>query len=169
MKHTVVNDLNHFSYHDAEIQEMKWHDNNLVFVVSEINATTTNAQNSHCKDMCIDNANILFENAHIESIVFNAYKTYDSNKNLVKSVEAETATEEEYADILRESLNDYCYILSMSNYKKSTDDRYTICFIIDGGAGSYDLTISFVRSTISWKDFLGEAWYEHLKWKKQEG
>ena len=122
MKHIVINELNHFSYHDAEIQEMKWHGNDLIFVVSGINATTTNTQNSYCKDMCIDNATIVFENASIESIVFDAYKTYDSNKILIKSVEAEAATEEEYADILRESLNRYCYIFSMDNYKKSTDN-----------------------------------------------
>ena len=167
MIYTAINELNHFEYHDAELNNISWLAENLLWELSAINATTENTQNSSCKDMCVGNAEITFEYAHIESIVFTAYQVYDSNNILINSVEARTTIPEEYDEILKESLRSFCYIMSMDEYKGSEEERYIARFNIYAGIGGYDLTISFSKSTVAWNEFSGEAWYEHPKWKNQ--
>ena len=165
LKYIAVNELDHFEYHDAELRKIAWKDTNLVWELSAVNVTTENTQNNSCKDMCIESAEIMFESCNIESIIFSACGRYDSNGALIESVEAEIALPEEYDEILRESLSSYCYIFSMNQYEKTESGKYWACFTIDGGAGHYDITISFLKSIVSWDMFSGEAWYEHPQWK----
>ena len=138
----------------------------MVWVVSAVNATTANTQNEFNEDMCIKNASIIFDDAHIESIVFNAYRVYDSNNNLIESKDAITAIPSEYTDILTETLKSYCNIISMQELTATDTSRYRACFNIDGGAGSYYLTIEFAKSIVQWNEFSGKAWYELEKWKE---
>ena len=167
MKHTVVNELNNFDYHDARLKMMQWDGSRFVWAVSAINATTKNSQNSFSKDMCIADATLVFDDARIESIAFGGYKTVDSTGNLIKSVAPRAAKPDEYKEILAKTPNSYSYIYSMGKYETTKDGGYIACFDIDGGAGSYNLTIVFSKSAVCWDEFSGEAWYEHPKWKKQ--
>ena len=166
MKYTTINELNHFSFHDATIKAMTWFGKDLKWELYAVNATTDNTQNDFEKDMCIESAEVIFTDALIESIVFGGYKTYGSGGILIEEVEAKTALAEEHDNILRDSLTNYCYILSMDNYKQAEDGRYLADFNIDGGLGMLLATLTFSGVTLSWEEFGGEAWYEHPKWKK---
>jgi len=128
---------------------------------------TTNTQNINSKDLCIENATMIFENFSVEKLEFGTYEVYDSNRVLIKSVGANTAKEEEYPAILAETTSSYCYIYGMDNLEKVNGELYRVCFNIDGGAGNYYLTFTFAKSIVEWDSFSGEAWYEHPKWKKQ--
>ena len=165
MKYTVINELNHFEYHDALLKKNTWNNKHLHWEVSAVNATIENSQNNFCKDMCIGNAEIIFEQAHIESIVSDAYQVYDSDNNLVESVKAVTVASEEYNKILSKLNEDYCFIMNMDGYQISENGNYTVCFSIYGSAiHGYCITISFSKSIISWDEFSGDAWYEDPKW-----
>ena len=170
MKYTAINELNHFVYHDALLKKMTWRNKNLHWELSAVNATIENSQNNFCKDMCIESAEIIFEQAHVVSIVSNAFQVYDSDNNLVESVEAITAISEEYDTILSKSLENYCFIMSMDGYQISENGNYEACFnIADLVTHGYYITISFSKSIVSWEEFSGEAWYEESKWKTGQG
>ncbi len=160
MNYTAIDELNHFNFHDAELYQIEFHDGSMKWQLSSINATKQNSQNSFDKDMCIKDAVIVFEHVKIEKIVFSAYKVYDSNNTMIKSEEAKTANPDEYDEILRSTLDDYCYIYSMEQLPDIEEKMQSVCFNIDGGAGNFYLTISFSKSLVQWNEYGGKAWYE---------
>jgi hypothetical protein len=164
MKYEVINELTNFDYHDAYVNKIDFQNRQMIWEVENINATTKNSQNNFDEDMCVENAVMIFENAHIESIVFGAYKIYDSNNILIESKEAETASSEEYDEILKSEIKEYCsYIYAMELFEILDNEQYKACFSI---ANMY-LTIIFSKSIIKWDNFCGKAWYEDEKFKKQ--
>jgi hypothetical protein len=100
MKYKSINELDAFSFHDAEIEEITMTETEMIWFVSDINATTKNTQNDNSKDMRIEIAMMKFENVSIESLIFSASKTYGPDKKPIKSVEAMPAEPEKYAEIL---------------------------------------------------------------------
>lgn len=168
MVYQSTNELDCFQFHDATIREIKLIDTNMIWLVAAINAMTTNTQNDNEKDMCVSEAIITFENITIEKIEYGAYKVYDSNSTLIKSVDAKTEKLEKYASVLKESTSSYCYIYGMDEYTKLEDNTtYRACFNIDGGAGSFYITFTFSKAVVEWNEYDGEAWYEHPKWKEK--
>jgi hypothetical protein len=166
MRYVSVNELSHFQFHDSGISTIDFDKQRMVWEVEAVNATTSNSQNDFSEDMCIKNAIITFENPCIESIVFGAYQVFDSNRNLIESHEDVTAPPTEYADILKNTPQSYCYILSMDELPSDDADGYRACFNIDGGAGNYYLTMKFSKSIIKWEEYSGKAWYESEPFKK---
>jgi hypothetical protein len=167
MEYIAIDELNHFSFHDAEIQKIDFCFGNMKWQVTAANATIQNTQNSLQKDMCIDEAEIIFEDVQVEKIVFSAYKVFDSNNNLIQSVEEKIADSDEYIDILENTVSGFCYIYSMENLLKLDDKKYSVCFNIDGSVGNYYLTLLFSKSIVQWNKYRGIAWYEDEKWKKK--
>lgn len=167
MRYTATNELDCFQFHDAAIKEIKLTDSKMIWTVSCINAMTTNSQNENPKDMCVKHAVMAFDHVAIDKLQFSAYKVYDSNQNLIESVETTLAKPNEYDDILSESTDSYCYIYGMDELISVDGGKYRACFHIDGGAGNYYLTFTFANSIVEWDEYSGEAWYEHPKWKKK--
>lgn len=167
MKYTAINELDSFQFHDAEIKDIKLIDNKMLWTVSAINVMTTNSQNDNPKDMCVKDAIITFEETCINKLEFGAYTIHDSNNNLIESSEATVAKPEEYENILLESMNSYFFIFGLDELVKLDDEKYSACFNVDGGAGSYYLTFIFSKAIVEWDEYDGEAWYEHPKWKKK--
>jgi len=161
MKYKSINELDAFSFHDAEINEATLSETEMIWSVSDINATTKNTQNDNSKDMRIENAVMKFENVSIKSLVFSASKTYGPDKKLIKSVEAMPAEPEKYAEILSKT----GFIFGVDEYRQKPDNTYSVRFNIDG-TEIYNLTFSFSKSIIEWDEFSGEAWYEHPRFKK---
>lgn len=128
---------------------------------------TTNTQNHNEKDMCTKEATIIFENNSIEELKFGAYSIYNSNHKLIESAEERVEKAEEYANILAKSTTSYCYIYGMDEFFKVENEKYRACFDINGGAGNYYLTFTFSKAIVEWDEYIGEAWYEHPKWKKE--
>jgi len=155
----AINELSHFHFHDAEINNIEFKNEQMIWEVSAVNATKTNSQNKFDDDMCIEDALIEFENIRIESIIFGAYTVHDSDNNLIESKEAIPAEPSEYANILKNTLNSYCYIYSMEELPTTNTNLYRACFNIDGGAGNYYLTIEFAKSIVTWSAYSGVAWY----------
>ncbi len=166
MKYRSINELDCFEFHDAIIKELSIVNNNMMWLASSINAMTTNSQNTNIKDMCVKEAVMMFENMQIDSIVFNSWKSYDSQNNLIESVAAVTAKPEEYEDIIKKSFKRCCYIQSMEEINKQNEGNYKSCFLLDSIAGMFYFTFSFSKSIVEWNEFSGEAWYEHPKWNK---
>lgn len=169
MQYISIDEMEHFSFHDAELISIDLLDQSMKWVTKHINATTENTQNSHPTDMCVAEAEIVFETVEIKSIIFCEYKMFDSNHKLVKHEKPREAPPCEFDSILRESLSAYCWINGMHTESAPTDGKHkhSVTFSIDGGAGFFDMLLVFDRVVISWDKFDGKAWYVDAPWNKQ--
>lgn len=165
MKYTATNELTHFQYHDAKIEEINIDEKQMTFEVSALNATAENSQNNFQEDMCIKSAIMIFENASIRRITFYGHDVWDTSNVKIDSVQSVNAKPEEFSDILLNAANIPCYIMWMEELS-AIDSKNRISFDISSNAGVYDLEISFSKSIVSWDEFCGKAWY--LKRKGNE-
>lgn len=167
MKYKSINELSNFEFHDAIIKKINFNGKELILIVSSLNATIQNSKNDFEKDMCIEKANLIFENVNIESIVFSAYKNFDADGNLINSVEAVYVEPKEYKNILKTKDNDYGWFYAMGELLQLSDKTYKVSFDMEGYfVGFYAITFKFSKVTVEWNNFNGEAWYENKKWKK---
>ena len=162
MKYTSVNELSNFDYHDAELNSIIFQDCCLRWEVSNINATTANSQNDFGVDMCIGNATMVFNDVTIEGIVFGAYTS--TQNGIITEYPSVAVKSEEHLDALKSIIDEDSYIYDLEELVAIDANRYKARFHI--GFNTY-LSFIFTESIISWKEFIGKAWYEHDKWKKQ--
>ena len=163
MKFSSINELGDFQFHGAVIADIMLQDSEMVWHISAINTTSQDKQNDYATDMCIENATMIFENIQIESLIFSSYQVYDSTNTLIKDVEAKTISSEEYKEILI-TPNKNCFtIFAMSAFSKNEDENvYAARFNIDGEKGNFDLTFSFSKTIVEWKEHFGESGLERL-------
>jgi len=167
MKFVAIDEINHFEYHDAVIKKMEIIEDKMTWIVSELNATIQNSQNSFIEDMCINECEIIFDHYKIEEIIFSAYKIFDSNQNLIESVDARTADFEDYIGIIEDTMKNSCRIVGMIEMPETSDGRKKACFGIDGNRDYFDITFSFTKFTARWNEYNGKAWYEDKIWKEK--
>lgn len=70
MKYIAIDELNHFHFHDAKLENIDFRNENMIWQLSAVNATKKNSQNNFDKDMCIENAEVVFEHFNIIKIIF---------------------------------------------------------------------------------------------------
>jgi len=164
MKYVSINELLHFDFHDSVIERIDLNDDEMIWLVSAVNALSSNSQNNHDDAMCIESAAITFENVSIESIVTGAYTVHQYGK-LIESHEEKTVTSSKYNDILRETVGGN-HIHGLDDFS-ADNNQYSACFNIDSytETGNYFLTIKFTKVIVQWENFNGKAWYATDKWK----
>jgi len=165
LKYTATNELSHFQYHDAKIEEINIDEKQMTFVVSALNATTENSQNNFQEDMCIKKAIMIFEDVSIRGITFYGHDVWDTNNVKIDSVPSVNAKPEDFFKILLNPENIPCYIMWMEKLSV-IDCKQRIAFDILSNAELYALEISFSKAIVSWDEFCGKAWY--LKRKGNE-
>ncbi len=167
MPYISIDELEHFEFHDAEVVSIELKDQCMKWMTRNINATKENTQNSFQIDMCVPEAEIIFETVEIKSIIFGEFKVFNANHELIRHEKPREACPGEFASILSESLSTYCWIFEMEKEPADGKHKYAAAFTIDGGAGCFDIQLAFDRVVISWNEFSGKAWYEDDIWKKK--
>jgi len=173
MQYVAIDELEHFEYHDAEIVSIELKEHCMKWITKHINATKENTQNGYPTDMCVAEAEVVFESVEIKSIIYAEFKSkelkdiFSNNSELILHEKPREA----YASILSESVSAYCRIHGMHMEKTPADGKhkYAASFAIDGGAGVFDLHLDFDRMVISWNEFNGKAWYEEDIWRMKRG
>ncbi len=169
MSYVSVDELDRFQFHDAQLRDISFEQDAMIWEVSAINATTDNTQNAFPTDMCVKEAKMVFVNVQISQIIFAAYKVFDSNRVLLQSVEASEADPADYIDILKRTITDgYAYLMGASQLMQDPH-ACTACFGVDGGAGCFDMTFTYTRVIVEWEEYDGKAWYENEEFKKSRG
>ena len=170
MKYLSVNEPNNFSFHDAVINKVRVEDNDMIWTVEAANAEKTNSQNPYDKAMCIDSAEVVFKNFHIDSIVAPEYKTVHNGSEYITPEKILTGSEiKDLIDLILQE-EEFGYIYSLNGVK--SDDGFTIEIMLcpyreisPFNGMFYDITIACDEFTVGWDNFDGAAWYESDKWK----
>lgn len=168
MLYTSIDELAHFEYHDAEVVNIEMKDQCMTWTTKSINATTENTQNSYPTDMCIADAEIVFKSIEIKRLIFCESGVVDANNNYIQTTMQREANPAEYASILTESVNGYCWIHGMHMVETPTDGKHRYCadFSIVANDDVFDILLEFDHVVISWDAFNGKAWYEDSPRKK---
>ncbi len=171
MQYIAIDELEHFEYHDAEIVSIERKEHCMKWITRHINATKENTQNGYPTDMCVAEAEIIYESVEIQSIIFAGSGTLNDNHEYIQLEKPREAKPSEFTSILSDSLSNYCRIHGMGMEKAPPDGKhkYAASFTIDGGAGIFDIMLDFDRVVISWNEFNGIAWYEEDDCKKRRG
>jgi len=167
MKYKAINEISHFSYHDAEITSFTIKEHTMHWIVDDINATTENSQNNLVEDMRILGCIIEFENFQVDEIIFSGYSQFDQNNTLIRSVPARSADVTEFAAILDETMKSQCRITDITVLPKASDGRHRISIGLDGPVGYFDLDISYKTFVAQWDEYSGKSWYEEDRWKNR--
>jgi hypothetical protein len=160
MKYESIDELNTFEFHDAQIKNIVISRDKIIWFVSALNATTHCSQNIELLDLCIEEAEMDFLNAKIKKIEFLGYEVQDAHGNLLKKTQPKLADESEFLYIVNETLKDgWSYFQSLESIQKQ-DDKYSVCFCVDGNAGMYYMTIEYSSVSVLWNSYSGISWYE---------
>jgi hypothetical protein len=168
MKYKAINEITHFSYHDAVIMSFTIKGNTMQWIVDDVNATTENSQNTLTEDMRILRCNIEFEDVQVDEIIFSAWSQFDEKWNLKKSEPARNVDPSEFTTILEETMKSWCRIQDLSVLPETNDRRYRISICLDGHVGIYNLNISYRTFIAQWDEYSGKAWYEEERWKNRK-
>lgn len=168
MQYVAIDELEHFEYHDAEIVSIELKEHCMKWMTKHINATKENTQNTFPVDMCVPEAEIVFESVEIKSITIIGFEVHNANHELIEHEETREACPGEFASILSKSVSIYCRIFGMCIEKTPADGKhkYSATFTIVSGVDVFDIQLDFDRVVISWNEFNGIAWYEEDKRKR---
>ena len=169
MLYVSIDELEHIVYHDAEVVNIKMKDQCMTWMTKSINVTTDNTQNSYPNDMCVADAEIVFESFEIKSLIFSEKGTFDANNNYIRTATQREASPSKYASILSKSTIEYCWIQGMHMVEVPADGkhRFAADFSIVTDDDVFDILLEYDHVVISWDAFNGNAWYVDNPRKKQ--
>lgn len=84
MKFKAVNELEHFSFRDAQIEKAEWTDDALRFELEAVIVKANNSQNGNYTDSYAGTTQMELKNAEIQKAVKEGYKYYDANDVLLE-------------------------------------------------------------------------------------
>lgn len=165
MKYCSADELDTFVFHDAYLKTFRVDGRDIVWTLTDLNATTKNSQNAGDVDLCIQEAKIVFSGASILKIEAVGYRMYDEEGNLTDEVSAEIVPPSEYADFICRMQENPAYIMDMW-FPEEYGDRYTVGFCING-ASVCMLYMEIMKAEATWDAYKGRAWYEENERKRE--
>lgn len=100
MKFQSVNELEHFSFEDSEIQELQAAPEQLTFTLSGALVKAGNSQNGRYQDMYCGTLVLRLEHVKIARIVKEGFKYYDADGRLLREVPDEDVPEQKAPQVL---------------------------------------------------------------------
>lgn len=162
MKYVAIDELEHFHFHDAEVESFEWNNGDILWHVSALNAKTTNSQNDSPKDLCIDCAEMVLVNARIEKIAEPGY--IRTENKAVQTVEENVKSPDAFDAVLQEMMDSFTIMHLEPLPADETGRQRTHVEILCPGS-FYEVIISFEKSIVRWDAYSGLAYYE--KWRLQ--
>ena len=101
MKFNAVNELEHFSFRDAQIQKAEWTGDALRFELEAVIVKADNSQNGNYTDSYAGTTQMELKNAEVQKAVREGYKYYDANDVLREEKPDEPLSEEDLSGLLK--------------------------------------------------------------------
>ena len=153
MKFNSKNEIDKFSFKDAEITGYSGGDNDIEFKLEALIVEPDNSQNSNFTKSYADSAVLRLDKGKILSGFKEGYSYYDANDTLIEKVDDKDMSIDEIEALLKESKGAYLFEVSKCDsgyifgiefvgedqFDPSEDDTYYITF-----AGE-DITVSWDR------------------------
>lgn len=141
MNYTTTNELNHFDFKEACINEIRLSLDSLIFYLDNVKILPENSKNRDIRLMRTNNLTLKIANVTIESLVEEDYKVFNPNGDLLKKVPDRIVEKEQYSQEFQNLQG--CFINSIEQKENSyivnidTED-HTYRFIFSGDANTIE-------------------------------
>lgn len=160
MKFKAVNEMNHFSFDDSEIQELKIEEGRMEFTLSGAMVKAKNSQNARYQDMYCGTILLQLENARIARLMKEGMKYYDANGTLQKEIPDEDVPVPAQDSVIRRLAKGTIFTTVEDDVKEG----YAIEFGIDvpkeedeEDVDTFWLCVLFDKSTAMWERYCSPA------------
>lgn len=158
MKFKAVNELEHFSFRDAQIQKAEWTGDALRFELEAVIVKADNSQNGNYTDSYAGTTQMELKNAEVQKAVREGYKYYDANDVLREEKPDEPLSEEELAALLKGSKGYYLFDVVKVEDTYNTTNRFLYLVGIDADEEtSCWLQIAFDSSELCWDKYMNRV------------
>ncbi|MDO4616741.1 MAG: hypothetical protein Q4B03_04710 [Lachnospiraceae bacterium] len=134
MKFHSVNELEHFSFRDAQVFRFEERDSRILLEAEALIVRGSNSQNTRFYDSYADTAQINLVNGKVLSAVKEGFRYYDADGVLQKEVPDQLLTEGEIHDLLRQCSG--CYLFSAERKPDTKEGRMQVSLGLEFGDDS---------------------------------
>lgn len=163
MKFHSVNELENFSFRDAQVFLFEEREQRILLEVEALIVKGTNSQNSRYYDSYADTTQINLVNGCIVSAVKEGFRYYNADGVLQKEVPDEPLTREQITELLAGCKG--AFLFSMEK-KEETEVGYTYAIGIEFGddsdgtltmGDSYWLTVTCTAAEVDWERYMNRV------------
>lgn len=153
-----VNELEQFSFQDAQIKDFQVSEGVIFFELEAVIVKARNSQNANFTDSYAGTLSMRLLGGKIQKAVKEGYKYYDANDVLVKEIPDEALSEEEIAALVKASKDYYLFDVVKVEDDQNTTGHFLYLFGLDADEEtSYWFQIEFDKSILEWERYMNRV------------
>lgn len=145
MRYRTVDELNHFDFYEAHIDELTLMNGVFTAVLDQVTILPENSCNRDIRRMRTNQLSLKLEEAEIVSMIEEGYKVFDANGNLSAEYDDRAIAENEY----RQTLN---ALADSSVYSIQKSDSFYV-FSVDTEDHTYEIKVRGIHDVEEWERF----------------
>lgn len=158
MSFKAVDELEHFSFRDAQIREFTVGNSEITLTLDAVIVKAENSQNANYTDSYAGTLSMRLLGGNIQKAVKEGYKYYDANDVLVREVPDEPLDSEQLADLIRSSKDYYLFDVVKVEDDQNNTGHFLYLFGIDADEEtSYWLQVEFDKSVLTWERYMNRV------------
>ncbi len=153
-----VNELEQFSFQDAQIKDFQVSEGVIFFELEAVIVKARNSQNANFTDSYAGTLSMRLLGGKIQKAVKEGYKYYDANDVLVEEIPDEALSEEEIAALVKTSKDYYLFDVVKVEDDQNTTGHFLYLFGLDADEEtSYWFQIEFDKSILEWERYMNRV------------
>lgn len=153
-----VNELEQFSFQDAQIKDFKVSKGLISFELEAVIVKARNSQNANFTDSYAGTLSMRLLGGNIQKAVKEGYKYYDANDVLVEEIPDQPLSEEEIEALVKESKDYYLFDVVKVEDAQNTTGHFLYLFGLDADEEtSYWFQIEFDKSILEWERYMNRV------------
>lgn len=153
-----VNELEQFSFQDAQIKDFKVSKGLISFELEAVIVKARNSQNANFTDSYAGTLSMRLLGGNIQKAVKEGYKYYDANDVLVEEIPDQPLSEEEIEALVKESKDYYLFDVVKVEDGQNTTGHFLYLFGLDADEEtSYWFQIEFDKSILEWERYMNRV------------
>lgn len=153
-----VNELEQFSFQDAQIKDFQVSEGVIFFELEAVIVKARNSQNANFTDSYAGTLSMRLLGGKIQKAVKEGYKYYDANDVLVEEIPDEALSEEEIAALVKTSKDYYLFDVVKVEDDQNTTGHLLYLFGLDADEEtSYWFQIEFDKSILEWERYMNRV------------
>lgn len=155
-----VNELEHFSFQDAQIKKFQVEKEHILLILEAVIVKGSNSQNSNYTDSYAGTLSMRLMGANIQKAVKEGYRYYDANDVLMEEVPDTALSEEEIKCFIKNSEDYYLFDVVKVEDAQNDTGHFLYLFGIDADEeNSYWFQIEFDKSILEWERYMNRVQY----------
>lgn len=158
MSYKSVNELEHFSFQDAEIRSFVQTPEGISFQLEAVIVKAQNSNNTNFTDSYAGTLSMRLVAGRIQKAVKEGYKYYDANDVLVEEVPDTPLCEAEITALMKKSEGYYLFDMVPVDAKENTTGHFLYLLGIDADEEtSYWFQVEFEKSILEWEKYMNRV------------